>query len=81
MQKPDKLNQGGVGFVVSKKLGSAVDRNLFKRLLRNLYFDVFVKNNIKIAMIVLPKRIKLKKEEIIESFELLKKVYDKKKFH
>ena len=71
--KSDKSNQEGLGFVISKKLGSSVTRNLFKRFLRGLYFDAFVKNNVKIAMIILPKRIKLKKEEIVESFELFKK--------
>ena len=59
--------------VISKKLGSSVERNLFKRFLRNLYFEGFVKKNLKIALIILPKRIKLNKEEIVESFELLKK--------
>ena len=68
----------GLGFVVNKNLGSSVNRNLFKRRFRDLYFNFFAKNNIKIGMIILPKRINLKKQEVTKSFELLKKhFYDK----
>ena len=68
----------GLGFVVNKKLGNAVTRNLFKRRFRNLYFNFFSKNNIKIGVIILPKRINLKKREVFKSFELLKPhFYDK----
>ena len=62
---------GGLGFLVGRQLGNAVERNRFKRFLRALYCEAFIKN--KIAMIISPKTIKLTKEEIIKSFELLKK--------
>jgi len=70
VKTPDSV---GLGFLVNKRLGTAVDRNKFKRSFRSLYFESFVKNNIKIAVIILPKTIKLKKVEIIKSFNLLKK--------
>tara|TARA_B100000676_G_C17293749_1_gene443699 strand:+ start:136 stop:330 length:195 start_codon:yes stop_codon:yes gene_type:complete len=62
-----------LGFIISRRLGGAVERNRFKRILRGLYFETFIKNKIKIAVIISPKTIKLNKEEIVKSFELLKK--------
>ena len=71
--KTDQESLSGVSFVINKRLGLSVERNKFKRILRSLYSRAFIENNIKIAVIISPKTIKLKKEEIIKSFELLKK--------
>ena len=69
--KVENPESQGLGFIISKKLGNAVERNHFKRFLRALYCKALIKN--KIAVIISPKTIKLTKEEIIKSFELLKK--------
>ena len=72
-QKVLTRKSDGLGFIISRRLGGAVERNRFKRILRGLYFETFIKNKIKIAVIISPKTIKLNKEEIVKSFELLKK--------
>ena len=69
----DQKGLSGLGFIVNKRLGPAVERNKFKRILRGLYCRAFLENNIKIGVIISPKTIKLKKAEIIKSFELLTK--------
>jgi ribonuclease P protein component len=75
LEKPDLV---GVGFVVSKRLGNAVCRNSFKRIVRGLFSDAFIKNKVKIAVIISPKTLKLKKEEVVKSFAFFKENYDKK---
>ena len=60
-----------VGFAVNKKLGLAHHRNLFKRRARALFCLHFVKNNNKIAMIIIPKSINLGWDNVCNSFELL----------
>ncbi len=66
-----------VGFAINKKLGHAQKRNLFKRRARSLFDSTFIKNNKKIAMIIIPKTINLEWNNMCDSFKLLeKKLYD-----
>tara|TARA_Y100001970_G_scaffold268391_1_gene359609 strand:- start:310 stop:615 length:306 start_codon:yes stop_codon:yes gene_type:complete len=47
------LKNAGVGFLVSKKYGNAVKRNLFKRRCRSLYIQCDFKNK-KTSLIIRP---------------------------
>ena len=52
-------------------------RNLFKRRIRSLYDDCFIKQNQKITMIIIPKTINLSWLDIKNSFgQMLKKIND-----
>tara|TARA_Y100001970_G_scaffold244287_1_gene310279 strand:+ start:367 stop:678 length:312 start_codon:yes stop_codon:yes gene_type:complete len=67
----------GLGFVLSRKLGSAYKRNLFKRRMRFLYNSYLNNKKKKISMIIIPKTINLSWFDIQHSFELaVKKIND-----
>tara|TARA_Y100000748_G_scaffold188580_1_gene157854 strand:+ start:65 stop:382 length:318 start_codon:yes stop_codon:yes gene_type:complete len=70
--KKDDLSVPLLGFAINKKLGKAHERVLFKRRCRALFNRIFIKNNKKIAMIIIPKSINLDTKRICDSFELLK---------
>ena len=66
-----------IGFIVSKKLGSSVERNRFKRKCRNLFLGVSVDLNKKFSLIVWPKKPLCDIVDIANSFSLLnKKVFN-----
>jgi len=71
----NKKNPQGprVSFAINKKLGPAYKRNWFKRQARSLFCAHFVKNNDKIALIIIPKSINLKRSSLVNSFDLLTK--------
>ena len=62
-----------LGFAISRRLGKANKRVLFKRRCRNLFNHRFIKNKKKIAMIIMPKSINLEWNVIRKSFDLLEK--------
>jgi len=69
-------SSGNIGFIVSRRLGSACQRNLFRRRMRFLYGEFF-KNQRKIDVIIAPKTINLGWEEIRNSFKfMVNKAYD-----
>ncbi len=68
---------GSLGFVVRRGLGPAYKRNLFRRRVRFLYHDLFIKKQKKIDIIIVPKTINLSWLEIKDSFKLMAgKAYD-----
>ena len=70
-------NSFGLSVVVGRRLGPSLKRNLFKRRIRSLYDDCFVKQNQKITMIIIPKTINLSWLDIKNSFgQMLKKIND-----
>jgi len=71
--KNKDLDEALLGFAISKKLGKAHQRNLFKRRCRNLFSTLFIKNKKKFGMIIIPKSINLGKSKVYDSFELLQK--------
>jgi len=62
-----------LGFAISRRLGRANKRVLFKRRCRNLFNHRFIKNKKKFAMIIMPKSINLEWNVISKSFDLLEK--------
>jgi len=64
----------GIGFAVSTKYGSAVQRNLFKRRCRFLYRKIFVNQKRVASIIVKPKTKNISFSSLNESFKIL---YDK----
>ena len=62
-----------IGFSINKRLGGASLRNRFKRQVRALYWDSFIKKNKKIPMIIAPKTINLRWIDIKNSFDLVEK--------
>mgnify|MGYP006106343467 FL=1 len=68
-----KEDSFGIGFVLSRKLGPAFKRNQFKRRLRFLYRELFIKKKKKISMIIIPKTINLSWLDIQHSFGLMNK--------
>ena len=70
-------SRGKIGFVVGRKLGSASKRNLFRRRVKSLYNQFFIKEQKKIDIIIVPKTINLQWLEIKDSFSLMvKKTHD-----
>ena len=67
-----------IGFIVSKKFGSATKRNLFKRRFRFLYLKNFDINNFHTSLIVKPLNFKMSYSDIKNSYFLfLKKLVPK----
>ena len=60
-----------LGFIVSKKYGNSVNRNLFKRRCRNLFRNELVKRKINIALIVIPRKKNVSFLNISTSFRIL----------
>ena len=48
-------HSSAIGFVVSKRYGNAVVRNLFKRRCRSLFYKIFIKSDAEMAIIIYPK--------------------------
>ena len=63
-----------MGLIVSKRYGSAIERNLFKRRCRSAFKSIMIDNNMRCAVVVRPKKPALSFETIQESFN---SVYDK----
>ena len=63
-----------MGFIVSKKYGDAVQRNLFKRRCRSIFISIIVDRAIGCALIVHPKKRGVTYISIKESFN---SIYDK----
>ena len=63
-----------MGLIVSKKYGSAIERNLFKRRCRFAFKLIMVDNNMLCAMVVRPKKSDLSFNTIQKSFN---SIYDK----
>ena len=62
----------GLGLIVSKKYGNAVQRNLFKRRCRSVYKTIFLNNNTNISLIVRPKKPNINNKSIYKSFTSIK---------
>ena len=60
-----------VGFIVSKRYGNAVSRNLFKRRCRALFHNLFIKHNAGIALIIKPNMANLSYSQIEYSLGVL----------
>ena len=60
-----------MGFIVSKKYGNSVQRNLFKRRCRSLFKIKMIDNNILYSVVVRPNRQNISCQSINESFALL----------
>ncbi len=59
-----------IGFIVSRKYGNSVKRNLFKRRCRNIFFEL-IKNNFNYSIIVQPKTKNINWKIIKQSFEII----------
>ena len=57
-----------VGFIVSRKYGNSVDRNLFKRRCRHLFYEL-IKKGLPYSIIVKPKTKNIEWDIIKKSFE------------
>ena len=66
-------NESKIGFIINRKMGSAVERNLFKRRCRALFLDSCKQLNKKISLIIWPKNHLLKTINIDDFFSLLNK--------
>ena len=65
-----------IGFIVSKKYGNAVNRNLFKRRCRHAFYKL-INNGFTYSIIIKPKKTNIKWEIINEAFNnLYKKITD-----
>ena len=59
-------NDKKIGFIVSKKFGSAIQRNYFKRCCRNIFIN---NKNIKSTLIIKPLKLnKIKYQDLLKSF-------------
>ena len=58
----------GLGLIVSKKYGNAVQRNLFKRRCRSVFKTMFLNNNTNVSLIVRPKKPNINNKSINKSF-------------
>ena len=68
-----KSSRPEMGFIVSKKYGNAVQRNLFKRRCRSIFKSIIVDGAIGCALVVRPKRRGVTYISIKESFN---SIYD-----
>ncbi len=66
-------NESKIGFIINRKMGTAVERNLFKRRCRALFLDSCKQLNKKISLIIWPKNHLLKTINIDDFFSLLNK--------
>jgi len=66
------LSSPSIGFVVQRKYGDAVHRNLLKRRCRDLFLKL-VKSGFSLSLVVRPRRNKLTIKEISDSFQKLSK--------
>ena len=57
-----------IGFIVSRKYGNSVERNLFKRRCRYIFYKL-IKSGFSYSIIVKPKTKNIKWNTIKESFE------------
>ena len=66
-------NHPKIGFIISRKLGPAVERNFFKRRCRALFLEACNQINKNFSLIVWPKNNLLKTINIDEVFSVLNK--------
>ena len=69
-----KEGDPGLGFVVSTKYGTAVQRNLFKRRCRSVFRLLFITTGVQASIIVRPKSNNVSYKSIVSSFS---SVYEK----
>ena len=62
-----------IGFIISRKRGSAVERNFFKRRCRALFLEYCKQLNKNLTLIVWPKKNLLKTINVNEVFSILNK--------
>ena len=62
-----------IGFIISKKLGSSVERNQFKRKCRNLFLSMSNNLNESFSLIIWPKKPLCDIMGVANSFSLLNK--------
>jgi len=62
-----------VGFVVSKKYGNAVSRNLFKRRVRMLFIEKFISRGVGVSLIIRPRKQNISFNNLSDAFECLYK--------
>ena len=72
--KYTKSSKPEVGFIVSKRYGNAIGRNLFKRRCRHAFKSIMVDNSVGCAVVVRPKKPDVSFGAIQESFN---SAYDK----
>lgn len=59
-----------LGFIVSRKYGNAVERNLFKRRCRHAFYEL-IKTDFTYSIIIKPKSKNIKWNTIKKSFEMI----------
>ena len=72
--KYHSTQRNAVGFIVSKRYGNAVKRNLFKRRCRNVFTSLWGDSDLQVSVIVYPVKQNISFREIDNSFRTL---YDK----
>ena len=60
-----------LGFIVSKKYGGSIQRNLFKRRCRSLFKTALIDNKIYCSVVIRPNKQNVSLKSINESFALL----------
>ena len=73
-----RLVDGGgpsLGFIVSKKYGNAVQRNLFKRRCRSIFKSVIIDGGSELSIIVRPKSQNIPFSSIYSSFSSIYEKY------
>tara|TARA_Y100000588_G_C13350749_1_gene542301 strand:- start:115 stop:408 length:294 start_codon:yes stop_codon:yes gene_type:complete len=68
-----------IGFIVSKKYGNSVKRNLLKRRCRTLFYKFFINNKIKASLIVCPKKQNINYISVMNFFNFIYKQLNAKK--
>ena len=63
-----------IGFSVSKKYGSAVKRNLFKRRCRSAYKKILINKNCNVSIVFNPKEQNISNQTIVSA---LASIYEK----
>ena len=69
--KYHSTQHNAIGFIVSKRYGNAVKRNLFKRRCRNVFTSLWGYSDLQVSVIVYPVKQNISFSEIDRSFRTL----------
>lgn len=69
--KYHSTQHNAIGFVVSKRYGNAIKRNLFKRRCRSVFTSLCVDSDLQVSVIVYPVKQNISFREIDNSFRIL----------